>query len=261
MHLTYPDKDKLLALSGIAKRMSRSTSQRYVAGMFGGNLLHQLLWTSPFNATRSSTWRAPTWSWTSMDGEIRMNDIEYKAAALASVASVDLQPSDSQNLFGRLHSASLRLMCRSIKLEHSAVVNPDGNYHLYEYYQIELPSLDQERPHHVMEWVPDDRYESTTTVGPFLVAFTELREGQGEAPLLQHETEMSLHCLKELVASTAITNFYFGGLVLEPLPQHPGVFRRLGKVMISLADSISKKHTMELLKLLADVPEKVLMLV
>ena len=72
-------KDKLPALSGLAKyiatRTKDSTSEDYIAGMWSENLKTDLLWESSWDdpdhlPRRPSEWRAPTWSWASIDGPV-----------------------------------------------------------------------------------------------------------------------------------------------------------------------------------------------
>jgi hypothetical protein len=69
--------DKLIALSGIAKRQQAELNDQYLAGLWGSFLPSQLLWNvescrqidnSP--SVRSSKYRAPSWSWASVDGVI-----------------------------------------------------------------------------------------------------------------------------------------------------------------------------------------------
>jgi hypothetical protein len=76
--LTNPT-DKLIAISGIAKSFANVTSQIYVAGLWRESLEHALLWTCPESEMydvdgaiypQPTTWRAPSWSWASVDGPI-----------------------------------------------------------------------------------------------------------------------------------------------------------------------------------------------
>jgi hypothetical protein len=64
--------DKLPALSGIARAFETMTKDRYVAGLWRSNMIEGLLWQamgSERRATsRPSQYRAPTWSWASIDG-------------------------------------------------------------------------------------------------------------------------------------------------------------------------------------------------
>ncbi|KXJ93543.1 heterokaryon incompatibility protein-domain-containing protein [Microdochium bolleyi] len=59
--------DRLPALSGIAKRQQRVTGDEYLAGMWRAELVRQLPWR--VRPTRQKpAWRAPSWSWASVDG-------------------------------------------------------------------------------------------------------------------------------------------------------------------------------------------------
>ncbi|OJJ76894.1 hypothetical protein ASPBRDRAFT_219208 [Aspergillus brasiliensis CBS 101740] len=68
--MTKPS-DKLSALSGLAARMSDG-ERKYLAGLWSDTLVIDLLWyvTGSGLHTRPEPWRAPTWSWASMDGGI-----------------------------------------------------------------------------------------------------------------------------------------------------------------------------------------------
>ncbi|TFB00686.1 Serine O-acetyltransferase [Trichoderma ghanense] len=69
--------DKLLAISAIARKMSRVTgSKRYIAGLWTEHLGEMLLWhpnhgpDAKEKARRHATYVAPSWSWGSCSGEI-----------------------------------------------------------------------------------------------------------------------------------------------------------------------------------------------
>jgi hypothetical protein len=81
--LTKPS-DKLVALSGVAERVQEATKLRYLAGLWKETLPLDLLWyvVRPYdrgitNYERPSEYRAPTWSWASVDGEIRTLNRRY----------------------------------------------------------------------------------------------------------------------------------------------------------------------------------------
>ena len=67
--------DKLIAVSGLAQQMYQllpeSTDNVYLAGMWRDDLIYQLLWSTSDRASRChQNYRAPTWSWASMDGPV-----------------------------------------------------------------------------------------------------------------------------------------------------------------------------------------------
>jgi hypothetical protein len=95
--LTYQS-DKLVALSGIAKFMQNRYNDDYVAGMWRRYLAHQLLWevdsASQSNgepSTRDFPYRAPTWSWMSVDGIIRCGSLHCTEGLWIEVESVEMK--------------------------------------------------------------------------------------------------------------------------------------------------------------------------
>ncbi|KAH7074856.1 heterokaryon incompatibility protein-domain-containing protein [Paraphoma chrysanthemicola] len=90
--LTVPS-DKLVALSGLASLFRSVTNDEYVAGLWRSCLEHMLLWfiTPPSEidcipAVRPITYRAPSWSWASLDGSIIMDAGAYNASWPAMLA-------------------------------------------------------------------------------------------------------------------------------------------------------------------------------
>jgi hypothetical protein len=65
--LTY-NSDKLPALAGIARVYGEKLGDQYVAGLWRKTLVQELYW-SVHSAQRLSYYRAPSWSWASLDGE------------------------------------------------------------------------------------------------------------------------------------------------------------------------------------------------
>jgi len=70
------DKDKLPALSGVAKRERRlRRGDQYLAGLWRSTLLTDIQWRRcdyPNRIRIPDKWRAPSWSWAAHDGEARM---------------------------------------------------------------------------------------------------------------------------------------------------------------------------------------------
>lgn len=62
--------DKLHAFSGIAKLFQEVTGQEYLAGLWKSRIIEQLDWYITIPAPASTTYRAPTWSWASVDGRV-----------------------------------------------------------------------------------------------------------------------------------------------------------------------------------------------
>ncbi|PKS05452.1 hypothetical protein jhhlp_008828 [Lomentospora prolificans] len=100
--LTY-EKDKLVAIAGAAKRIQEMASKKYpgityCAGLWSQYLAQQLLWQVPSNpstaASKPSRYRAPSWSWASIDGEIAPGtcSAEYERWCLINAIDARVTP-------------------------------------------------------------------------------------------------------------------------------------------------------------------------
>jgi hypothetical protein len=109
--------DKLPALSGVARRQHEATGDEYLAGMWRkglSSLTKQLGWV-PLSKTKRPDWRAPTWSWTSIDAEIiywpfndRVAKNEYVQVLDARTTPAGLDP------FGAISGGELQLRCTAM---------------------------------------------------------------------------------------------------------------------------------------------------
>lgn len=110
--LSRPD-DKLPALSGLAVKFQRLIDGEYLAGLWSCWLPIHLLWkiTGPsrsgFDQYATGMWRAPSWSWLSMDSPVEV-EVEDKEnfQILAKIEHYAVNPVRSSNLFGRLKDTS-----------------------------------------------------------------------------------------------------------------------------------------------------------
>jgi hypothetical protein len=126
-------KDKLPALSGAAKQMQQCRkNERYLAGLWEGTLVWDLLWyvglinVSARKARRPAQWRAPSWSWASVDSPVRyvyeeivegsvessvrwvIDDAVVSDKVLANILKVECTPS-GRDPTGELSSGSIVL--------------------------------------------------------------------------------------------------------------------------------------------------------
>ncbi|KAI4677249.1 uncharacterized protein J4E88_007057 [Alternaria novae-zelandiae] len=119
------EEDILVALNGIAKAVAEVTNDTLVAGLWRGRLIEELCWKRHTNERvhsideppKPSKWRAPTWSWASINRVIGGRtmwweydswlDFIHEMAAIEDL-TVDQKPS------GQLVNASLTLTCRLI---------------------------------------------------------------------------------------------------------------------------------------------------
>ena len=73
--------DNLIAISGIAKMIQLSTEDEYISGLWKRHLPYHLLWHAVVDnaegallPVRPPNYRAPSWSWASIDGNIIFED-------------------------------------------------------------------------------------------------------------------------------------------------------------------------------------------
>jgi hypothetical protein len=129
--------DKLVALTGIAQKYALALQgDVYVAGLWQSQLIIELCWevdTTPLSGSpqseRYESEVAPSWSWASVSGYIKLVDGWFLAATrkqgmtilpLANVEGVALRPLIPRNPFGQLEYGRIRLsgyMVHDVALE------------------------------------------------------------------------------------------------------------------------------------------------
>ncbi|KAF1849039.1 HET-domain-containing protein [Cucurbitaria berberidis CBS 394.84] len=109
--LTY-SQDKLPALSGIVRQIHNERGGQYLAGMWREDDIEaQLCWKAT-NPRRRPSWRAPSWSWASIDG-----GVSYKVRQSGILDDIYAHVLDAemtflgQNPFGEVSGGRLRIAC------------------------------------------------------------------------------------------------------------------------------------------------------
>jgi hypothetical protein len=105
------DSDRLLAVGGIAREISHMTGIEYMAGLWKNNVLHDLMWHARAREwlTRPVAWRAPSWSWASVDCPILYNAITQDATPLAQVLSCNVTPATGNSVFEQVTSGTVEI--------------------------------------------------------------------------------------------------------------------------------------------------------
>lgn len=127
--LTYVS-DKLIAISALARQVSKSTSDSnvYLAGLWRNRLIDQLLWFPATLTSRSLEYRAPSWSWVCIDGPVFPNfnlsavSTHYRSRRIAKVIEAACVPVD--NSFGPVKSGLLRISGPLLEIR---LVSEDSN--------------------------------------------------------------------------------------------------------------------------------------
>jgi hypothetical protein len=100
--------DKLPAISAIAAEFSKLVKDEYIAGLWRSNLARDLLWTTPKPSTQHpEKWRAPSWSWASVDDIISYDRPPPEGAILlANMLEAKALPKTDIVPFGEIESGS-----------------------------------------------------------------------------------------------------------------------------------------------------------
>ena len=142
-------RDKLPALSGIARRIHGQKGGRYLAGLWRDERIEaQLCWRVFDPRTRPAEWRAPSWSWASVDGPIvymptqpGICDDTYARVVDASVTPL------AGDAFGQLSAGMLRIECEVVIMGRVVGVDKVAVQGTEEEFQwpISLDTLDADR--------------------------------------------------------------------------------------------------------------------
>ncbi|KAF4442098.1 hypothetical protein FACUT_2322 [Fusarium acutatum] len=98
--------DKLPAISGLASIFAQRLNDEYVVGLWRSKLLEGLVWQG-LNCRRVPEYRAPSWSWASMDGIPGLGvRSPYEEVARILDVNVDLK---GTNIYGEVTSGRLRI--------------------------------------------------------------------------------------------------------------------------------------------------------
>ena len=111
--LSRPNKDKLVAIGGVAQHIAEIFSQEYVAGFFRSTLHTSLCWKALSRCSRASEWRAPSWRWAAINGDFEMA-LKHNSADLVHIPKFDITVAYAANPYGALESAQLTLKGRII---------------------------------------------------------------------------------------------------------------------------------------------------
>ncbi|KAF2143460.1 uncharacterized protein K452DRAFT_350467 [Aplosporella prunicola CBS 121167] len=145
--LTIPS-DKLPAISGIAKKFREPTRSAYIAGLWRDNLVEDLLWSSdrslqpPHAARRLSVYRAPSFSWASVDTQI-----QYYEPDRASEKDVDSLVTiyeactslTGRNTLGAVKDGWIRLKGPVVE---ATLIAPEEYSFSYQLFRTGNPSID-----------------------------------------------------------------------------------------------------------------------
>ena len=101
--------DKLIAISGIAEEMQLLLKDDYLAGLWKRDFGEHLSWRlKQTRQTRPKPYRAPTWSWLSVDGALELNR-PWGARMLIEILEVHVDLVDPRHRTGNIRHAFIRI--------------------------------------------------------------------------------------------------------------------------------------------------------
>ncbi|KAH7393407.1 heterokaryon incompatibility protein-domain-containing protein [Cadophora sp. MPI-SDFR-AT-0126] len=107
-------RDKLAAISGVARIVQHTLKDKYVAGLWKGEIISQLRWdVAAGKGQRITPYVAPTWSWASVTGNIEFPSLDYDESHGTELEDVDIEYA-TDDPFGQVTAATLRLRCKLI---------------------------------------------------------------------------------------------------------------------------------------------------
>ena len=107
--------DLLPALSGMAARFATVLKDTFCAGLWRNDLQNGLAWRarSDNQQLRPSEYRAPTWSWASMDCEVlwwhRLWEVKHRIVLRTKIINCDVEPVFPMAPFGEVKSGTIEI--------------------------------------------------------------------------------------------------------------------------------------------------------
>jgi hypothetical protein len=113
--LTVPS-DKLPAVSGLAHQVQEAVRSSYHAGLWADSIAYGLQWQRRGLLQKPEKWRAPSWSWASLDGPVKYTtDFHLLYRSGIDITEMVSAPA-GQDLLGEINSAHIILSGRVLSL-------------------------------------------------------------------------------------------------------------------------------------------------
>jgi hypothetical protein len=129
--------DKLIAFSGMANDFWATWVRkidghpRYLAGLWSSHLPQALLWITSSTASRPA-YRAPSWSWASIQGKIDWNQALWTHPYTSTVTIIDINVAYVDKEWGQVKDGHVEIrgpliqLCWSTHSDHYTFMEPDG---------------------------------------------------------------------------------------------------------------------------------------
>ncbi|KAF2018255.1 HET-domain-containing protein [Aaosphaeria arxii CBS 175.79] len=212
--------DKLPAISGIAKTIQKATGSSYLGGLWADHLASDLLWNSMLPRTGEGTsyalesYRAPTFSWASVDAPITYyapdDDERLHFKSLLKIITTTISPA-GLNPLGTVSAGSIRILGPCITATLASEHGAEGNCT----YTLLIKGTS------AMQMLPDSflvEREICTAAGETQKTVRRARSGD---ELVNFKTPV-------LCLGVGLYDHWIGGLVLGISSRDPEAWERLG---------------------------------
>jgi hypothetical protein len=143
--------DKLPAFSSIAAYFATRLNDDYVAGLWRRQLPNMLCWRG-VDVSRPENWRAPSWSYMAIDGQIIFPKPAEKRGEFFEIKDVQITPVSSEAPYGKISSGRLLARCRVLQISATGsgwICSNDCYSSVHEGGRVKLePVFDSCRGHH-----------------------------------------------------------------------------------------------------------------
>lgn len=216
--------DKLPAIGGMAAEFSRLTGHRYLAGLWDKNILHDLMWFTKARewSQRPVEWRAPSWSWASVNAVITYGRITADSKPLSTVRKCNVSPKDPLSIFGEIVDGVIE-----VKGPFSLVELQDSNTTLEEQSKAPIrPKIDVDGDG---DWFLKMMRHSVDASGTNEVNPETHRVP--DAPKLEGQVYALITFSRDWTVETKgrrVKDVCYSGLFLKKSDKIPGYFERVG---------------------------------
>ncbi|KAL8708530.1 MAG: hypothetical protein Q9220_006583 [cf. Caloplaca sp. 1 TL-2023] len=213
--LTYIS-DRWIAISGLANLFQAVTRSPSIYGLWRVSLLQDLLWYSSIPGDRRLDNGAPSWSWLSIDGQVRnpqafgsTRKFKARILGLSFIEKDSLRHTEPENVDQR-PSVKVRAPMRRYQIRESPLESHEGR---------------MTRKHHdLIDWTDSDSFDHAIQ--------TCIESGNWQPDFTSIDLVADIWALFWAYNPPTIAE----GLVVRPLAQSPGGWYRIGSFCVGIRD-------------------------
>lgn len=197
--------DTLPALAGMSSDLARRVGGHYVAGLWKEDMMFGLAWRPSGKSTRPASWRAPSWSWASLNGPVTFSN-EFPKPTPLNITAVEASssPRSTLNPYGAVTNASLKVR-GFIK---AGIWGPHGSFDL---------------PH--VSWIQPDGSRAEPSKNDFSLIYYDTEEDEDN----YYGSEKAVYCM---YVGTCVWHGPLG-LALIPTEENSDEYRRVGWIRVA----------------------------